>query len=56
MRGFETKGDPALGISIEAYAEPLEVFDGGGRGCEDRRRDDVVAKAIAGGERIRQMA
>ncbi len=55
MRGFETKGKFALAVAIERHAAPDQFVDRGRRGFEDRAGDKLVAKTIAGLERIREM-
>ena len=55
MRGFEAKRKFALAVAIERHAAPDQFVDRGRRGFEDRARDKLVAKAVAGVERIGEM-
>jgi hypothetical protein len=55
MRGFEAKSKFALAVAIERHAAPDQFVDRGRRGFEDRARGRLVAKAVAGVERIGEM-
>ena len=55
MRGFEAKNKFAFAVAIERHAAPDQFADRCRRGFEDRPRDKLVAKAVAGLERIGEM-
>ena len=55
MRGFEAKRKFALAVAVERHAAPDQCVDRGRRRFEDRARDRLVAKSVAGVERIGEM-
>ena len=55
MRGLKTKDDAVVAIPVESHTEPDKLFNRSGRRGEDRSGDLAVAKAVAGGQGIRQM-
>src|SRR5215470_1043992 len=55
MRGFEAKRQFALAVAIERNAAPNQILDGSRCCCEYRPCGRLVAKAVAGFQRIGKM-